>query len=115
MGVHCAELLGNFLPVVSCLVWGGFVARFSSVCRDMAQEAWRRCMDDVGLPAAAAKLVIAKGYVSKASFTKAFCNEEALEKFIEAVLTWNQQCGIVALRSTLWLGCFEGASKMICK
>ena len=69
----------------------------SSAWCDMAQEAWQRCMDDVGLPAAVAKLLIAKGYVSKASYTKAFRNEEVLEKFIEAVLTRDQPCGVLAL------------------
>ena len=54
-------------------------------------------MDDVGLPAAVAKLLIAEGYVSKASYIKAFRKEEVLQKFIEAVLTRDQPCGVLAL------------------
>ena len=64
---------------------------FCLLC-DMAQEAWQRCMDDVGLPTVVAKLLISKGYVSKASFAKAFRTDESLETFIEAVLTRSQPC-----------------------
>ena len=64
-----------------------------SLMTSAAVAAWKEQLAQTGLPQPMIKELLQRGYVTKASFVKAFTSAEKLDKFIESLLSTKKNLG----------------------